>query len=601
MKKLLLTLLPLFIFSIINAQVGIGTDTPDEKAALHIVSPNSNQGVLIPSMTTAQRDANITPESTENGLLIFNTDQNCYNYYQATDQSWLSICGNYKSSTYTVDCSKIKVSGKYTQGSSLNDTNYITIPVTVTSTGTYYILAKTNNGYYFEKSGMFPNTGTYTVTLKGTGIPTNGGSGYQDTVSFEFLGLSETCSSNPVTISVASSQISYTINCENFTVNGTYLAGVILDPDTNTVTVPLTNVDTGGQVIINSSTNNGVNFTANEAITTDSNSITLVGSGTPLNSGSYTFTFKTNGANLQKCILIVDFDTRKGTFADPADRCLDIYNLGKREDGEYWIKQGSGNVAPVKTYCDMTNGGYTLVWSYSELTAYSRYSTTSRMEMSGDYRLNQNLPINNITDESGGTINYYNFRLGLAAMSNINDLSNSVAQLRARIAENPTDMEDAWAKQNYLIFSPTSDRSSPITSTTTYYYYYPISGKIFNQDMLITHNPDSRTYAGATLGDAAFYAGGSASYPDHININNNVTANNNAFVSPDGTNTLLPSNLDNTFGYFGQTQVNHHFGKCGGSSGDETSFATATCTATGLYPHTNFNGGEGRILQWFVK
>lgn len=55
----------------INAQVGIGTTNPDPSSELHIESTDS--GLLIPRMTSAQRDAIVNPA---NGLLIFNTDTN---------------------------------------------------------------------------------------------------------------------------------------------------------------------------------------------------------------------------------------------------------------------------------------------------------------------------------------------------------------------------------------------------------------------------------------------------------------------------------------------------------------------------------------------
>jgi hypothetical protein len=53
------------------AQVGIGTTNPDVSAALHLKTGTTNQGLLIPRMSTASRDANIL--SPIAGILIFNT------------------------------------------------------------------------------------------------------------------------------------------------------------------------------------------------------------------------------------------------------------------------------------------------------------------------------------------------------------------------------------------------------------------------------------------------------------------------------------------------------------------------------------------------
>ena len=52
-----------------NAQIGIGTTTPNTSAALDVTS--TNKGILAPRMTAAQKTAIITPAT---GLLIYQTD-----------------------------------------------------------------------------------------------------------------------------------------------------------------------------------------------------------------------------------------------------------------------------------------------------------------------------------------------------------------------------------------------------------------------------------------------------------------------------------------------------------------------------------------------
>ena len=61
----------LLLVSIVHsqAQVGIGTSSPDASASLYIVS--SNTAILVPRLTTIERDAIFEPA---NGLLIYNTD-----------------------------------------------------------------------------------------------------------------------------------------------------------------------------------------------------------------------------------------------------------------------------------------------------------------------------------------------------------------------------------------------------------------------------------------------------------------------------------------------------------------------------------------------
>lgn len=78
--------LSLFFFLTIlgNAQVGIGTVTPNSSSVLDIVS--TTQGMLAPRMTTAQRIAIPAPAD---GLLVYDTDLKSFYYYNVT--TWVSI------------------------------------------------------------------------------------------------------------------------------------------------------------------------------------------------------------------------------------------------------------------------------------------------------------------------------------------------------------------------------------------------------------------------------------------------------------------------------------------------------------------------------
>jgi hypothetical protein len=87
-----LKLLIAFLFStpfVTFAQVGIGTNNPDNSAALHINSAANNRGLLIPRMTLAQRNAIVSPA---NGLFIYQLDgQVGVYFYDAPTTSWKSI------------------------------------------------------------------------------------------------------------------------------------------------------------------------------------------------------------------------------------------------------------------------------------------------------------------------------------------------------------------------------------------------------------------------------------------------------------------------------------------------------------------------------
>jgi hypothetical protein len=69
MKNIICAIIMLFSIQYGYTQVGIGTTTPDPSSILDIES--NSQGVLLPRLTTAQRNAIVSPA---NGLLFFNSD-----------------------------------------------------------------------------------------------------------------------------------------------------------------------------------------------------------------------------------------------------------------------------------------------------------------------------------------------------------------------------------------------------------------------------------------------------------------------------------------------------------------------------------------------
>jgi len=67
--------------------VGIGIVNPNKNAVLELVSTGNNQGLLVPKLTTAQRTAAgfiSSLSDSENGLLIFDKDENKFYFWQAS-------------------------------------------------------------------------------------------------------------------------------------------------------------------------------------------------------------------------------------------------------------------------------------------------------------------------------------------------------------------------------------------------------------------------------------------------------------------------------------------------------------------------------------
>ena len=81
--------------------IGINTDAPNPNAVLHLNAVNGNQGLLVPTITAAQRAA-MQLGAVDNGLLVYDSDNNLFYYWHApswvalsvTDNQQLTLTGN---------------------------------------------------------------------------------------------------------------------------------------------------------------------------------------------------------------------------------------------------------------------------------------------------------------------------------------------------------------------------------------------------------------------------------------------------------------------------------------------------------------------------
>ncbi|MCM5663859.1 hypothetical protein [Galbibacter mesophilus] len=279
-----------------DASVSGSARTPVPGAVMELESVT--KGFLTPRMTTGQRDA-IPAANRTDGLLIFNTTSGCFNYWSADQDDWLSICGTPPPAVFDItDCSNVEANGVYSQGETLDASNFLTVPVTVTQAGTYNFSATTDNGYYFNLEGSFPSAGNYVLNVPGTGTPSRA-IPPGDALSISLNGQDNTCS---ITILIAPADVLYSLACAAPApvVEGGYFRGIPLD-NTNTITlqVDVTNV---GFWSVSSTTVNGYSFSGSGTFTNSGiQDIVLLGTGTPESSGVNSFDIVSNSSDGASC------------------------------------------------------------------------------------------------------------------------------------------------------------------------------------------------------------------------------------------------------------------------------------------------------------
>ena len=187
------------------------------------------------------------------------------------------------------NCKPITVSGNYSPGKNLNDSNFLEAEVTVTTTGAYSIFSDTVNGYYFKANGTFTSTGLVTVKLPAYGTPI-----LNDTDHFTLQYNSSTCEAFVNAGSTNDKLASFTLqgspgNCLNDTVYGSYYQDTLLSTDSKIeisadVTAP-------GKYSITTDTINGYSFSATGTfLNTGIQTFFLTAIGTPIKTGIDIFT-----------------------------------------------------------------------------------------------------------------------------------------------------------------------------------------------------------------------------------------------------------------------------------------------------------------------
>ncbi|WP_419868772.1 hypothetical protein [Chryseobacterium sp. CT-SW4] len=283
------------------AQVGVNTKTPDATAQLDIYS--GDKGLLIPRLSKIQRDAITTPAQS---LLIWNSDEGCFNFWK-TDK-WKSMCGDTGQAELKItaaDCAAGTVNGTYTEGSSVNSGNYISLTVQVIEPGTYQISGDSGNGFFFQTSGTFATAGTYTLNIPAVGTPSAAGTfNVPLTVNGE---LFDPGCTKQVTVAPAAQQFEFDNSyCGTNAYSDALQQGVSTAGKTIQIKI---NVVNPGVFSFESNTVYGVKYTAsNLNLTAGSHVVTLTSSGNaPTGSGNNTpFSISGTGMSGIACEVLVN-------------------------------------------------------------------------------------------------------------------------------------------------------------------------------------------------------------------------------------------------------------------------------------------------------
>lgn len=284
----------IFCYQSIYSQVGINTENPNPLTELDIQNIVNGKdtipkGIMVPRLTEKFRNQiDVTDDSIANGLLIYNLDEECYNYYSKENKEWRSLCGDYANALFEpIDCSNISANGSYIVNRNTDTSHHLTINLNVKKPGTYAINGTTDNGYFFSTSGNALQTGPLTIHVPAQGTPNNAQTDY---VKLNGVPLLNDCQPQ---VLVQETTAKYTINCSNTVVHGSYYKNEALGSE-NYISVTI-NISEPGTYIVKSNLVNGIQFSGNGQFDSKGlKTIRLDGNGTPTINEDFPVTITTN-------------------------------------------------------------------------------------------------------------------------------------------------------------------------------------------------------------------------------------------------------------------------------------------------------------------
>lgn len=271
----------------------------------------------------------------------------------------------------TLDCTGATTGGVFTQSVPLTGTNTVTIPVNVSSAGSYSITT-TANGATFSGSGTLA-LGNQNIVLSGNGTPTNLGA-----TSFP-VSLGPSSCSFSITFLPAPPPAVGTLNCAGATVAGSYSIGTALD-GSNTVTIPV-NITTAGLYNITTTATNGVTFSGAGVVAAGAQNVVLTGSGTPAAAGAFSFPV-TFGAS--SCNFSVTFASGPANvFRATIDGVVTNFNVNLTSDttplfGGYTIAVEGDASATTGEHLDFTVNSLSPITAGTYLQPFGLTFATSR-------------------------------------------------------------------------------------------------------------------------------------------------------------------------------------------------------------------------------
>ncbi|HNP96099.1 MAG TPA: hypothetical protein PKJ63_10735, partial [Cyclobacteriaceae bacterium] len=272
--------------------VGIGTKDPNPNAVLELVSPNHNQGLLVPRMTTAQRMATSFVGSlgaSDRGLMVFDSEENSFYFWNGSGWALMDspeipqdLALNGTTLTITNNDNATAISLAPFLGTNTDEQ-------TLSLAGTTLGISNGNNvDLSVLQDGFEPNTDNQTLNFVGTSLSISGGNSVNlASLDTDTDNQTLNLAGNVLSISGGNNVNLSSVNSDNQTLN--LAAGTLSISGGNSVN--LNSIDTDDQTLnlvgsnLSIAGGNTVNLSSIDT-DTDDQTLNLVGSNLSISEGN---------------------------------------------------------------------------------------------------------------------------------------------------------------------------------------------------------------------------------------------------------------------------------------------------------------------------